>query len=86
MERGASWTTNARFPGTTGSIPAARAAGVLVVEMEAMYAFAWARDRAVLCFARVIDWMGQDGGFENGATASLALARAVVEAWLDGQG
>jgi hypothetical protein len=52
----------------------------------ALYAFAEARGKAVLCFAHVTNQMGQAGDFEkgevNGATASLALVHAVGETWL----
>jgi uridine phosphorylase len=87
VERGATWTTDAPYRETAGAIEAARWRGVLAVEMEAaaLYAFALARGRAVLCFAHVTNQMGQTGDFEkgeaDGATASLALIRAVAEAW-----
>lgn len=86
VERGATWTTDAPFRETAEAIEAARAQGILAVEMEAaaLYAFARARGRAVLCFAHVTNQMGQIGDFEkgeaNGATASLALIQAVAEA------
>jgi hypothetical protein len=55
------------------------------MEAAALYAFARARDKAVLCFAHVTNQMGQTGDFEkgdaNGATASLALVELVAEAW-----
>ena len=76
---------------TLQAIDAARAQGILAVEMEAaaLYAFAEARQKAVLCFAHVTNQMGQSGDFEkgeaNGATASLALIRAVAEAYLAAQ-
>jgi hypothetical protein len=51
-----------------------------------LYAFAEARCKPVLCFAYVTNQMGQSGDFEkgeaNGAIASLALVRAVAEAYL----
>lgn len=88
VERGATWTTDAPFRETPQAIAAARDAGILAVEMEAaaLYAFAEARRKPVLCFAHVTNRMGQAGDFEkgdaNGATASLALVRAVAGAWL----
>lgn len=88
VERGATWTTDAPYRETAEAITAARAAGILAVEMEAaaLYAFAQARAKAVLCFAHVTNQMGQAGDFEkgeaNGATASLALVHAVADAWL----
>ncbi|WP_018262325.1 nucleoside phosphorylase [Methylobacterium sp. WSM2598] len=87
IERGATWTTDAPYRETAEAIAAARAAGLLAVEMEAaaLYAFAAARRRAVLCFAHVTNRMGQAGDFEkgeaDGAPTSLALAQAVAEAW-----
>jgi hypothetical protein len=57
------------------------------MEAAALYAFAEARRKSVLCFAHVTNQMGQSGDFEkgeaNGATASLALVRAVTKAYLD---
>jgi hypothetical protein len=56
------------------------------MEAAALYAFAEARREAVLCFAHVTNQMGEAGDFEkgaaNGATASLALVRAVAGTWL----
>jgi uridine phosphorylase len=88
VERGATWTTDAPYRETPEAIAAARAEGILAVEMEAaaLYAFAEARRKPVLCFAHVTNQMGQVGDFNkgeaNGATASLALVRAVAEAYL----
>jgi uridine phosphorylase len=77
---GASWTTDAPFRETPAAIDAMRGLGILAVEMEAaaLYAFARARGRRVLCFAHVTNQMGQiDGDFEkgqqNGAEASLEI-------------
>jgi uridine phosphorylase len=89
VECGATWTTDAPYRETLEAIAAARAEGILAVEMEAaaLYAFAEARCKPVLCFAHVTNQMGQSGDFEkgeaNGATASLALVRAVARAYLD---
>jgi hypothetical protein len=56
------------------------------MEAAALYAFAQARGKAVLCFAHVTNQMGRAGDFEkgeaNGATASLTLVQAVTHAWL----
>lgn len=88
VERGATWTTDAPFRETAEAIAAAHEKGILAVEMEAaaLYAFAQAKRRAVLCFAHVTNQMGQEGDFEkgeaNGATAALRLLHAVAEAWL----
>src|SRR5256714_1625937 len=50
---GSSWTTDAPFRETAEAIAAARSKGVLAVEMEAsaLYAFAQAANRQVLCIA-----------------------------------
>jgi uridine phosphorylase len=88
VERGATWTTDAPYRETEQAIEAARARGVLAVEMEAaaLYAFARARGKAVLCFAHVTNQMGQTGDFEkgqaNGAVASLSVIDAAAGAWL----
>jgi uridine phosphorylase len=86
--RGSVWTTDAPFRETASFIAHARAAGALAVEMEAaaLYAFAAARARPVICFALVTNQMAQiDGDFEKGPAAgaeqALALVDAVGRAW-----
>lgn len=88
IHRGATWTTDAPFRETERAIAAARDVGAVAVEMEAaaLYAFAKARGRAVLCFAHVTNRMAQsEGDFEkgdaDGATATLDLIAATVRAW-----
>ncbi|MGH1571817.1 nucleoside phosphorylase [Methylobacterium sp. P31] len=91
IERGATWTTDAPYRETPAAIEAARARGILAVEMEAaaLYAFARASGNAVLCLAHVTNQMGQAGDFEkgdaNGATASLAVTRSIAAAWFGGR-
>ena len=70
--------------------PPRAAHGVLAVEMEAaaLYAFAEARGRAVLCFAHLTNQMAQiDGDFEkgeaDGAAATLDLLGRVARVWRD---
>lgn len=77
---GATWTTDAPFRETQAAIDSARGAGVLAVEMDAaaLYAFAQARGKPVLCFAHVTNQMAQiEGDFEkgvaDGAEESLRL-------------
>lgn len=89
VERGATWTTDAPFRETEAAIAAATEEGILAVEMEAaaLYAFAHARTRSVLCFAHVTNQMGRsEGDFEkgeaNGAAAALDLIGAVAEGCL----
>jgi uridine phosphorylase len=70
VQVGATWTTDAPFRETQEAIDAALRAGILAVEMEAaaLYAFARARGRSVLCFAHVTNQMGRiEGDFEKGA-------------------
>jgi uridine phosphorylase len=58
---GASWTTDAPFRETEEAIATALRGGILAVEMEAaaLYAFAKARGRSVVCFAHVTNQMGR---------------------------
>lgn len=86
--QGATWTTDAPFRETAAAIEVARAQGVLAVEMEAaaLYAFARARNRPVVCFAHVTNQMAQiDGDFDkgeaNGAHDALDLIAATAGAW-----
>ena len=86
--RGASWTTDAPFRETSGAIERCRAQNILAVEMEAaaLYAFARARGKPVLCFAHVTNRMAVVAGdFEkgeaDGAKASLAVIAAAARAW-----
>jgi uridine phosphorylase len=85
VTKGATWTTDAPYRETEAAIAAAAAAGILAVEMEAaaLYAFAAARARPVICFAHVTNQMAQDeGDFEKGAFAGAcdALDLAVTAA------
>ena len=78
---GATWTTDAPFRETEAAITAARARGILAVEMEAagLYAFARARDRSVICLAHVTNQMGTiEGDFEKGESNGTADALVVV--------
>jgi uridine phosphorylase len=86
--RGATWTTDAPFRETSAAIEQACRRGILAVEMEAaaLYAFAQARRKPVLCLAHVTNRMAVDGGdFEKGeaegAYASLAVIAAIARAW-----
>jgi uridine phosphorylase len=69
VHRGTSWTTDAPYRETEGSIAAARAQRALAVEMEAaaLYAFSLVRGHPVLCFAHVTNQMARiEGDFEKG--------------------
>ncbi len=80
VEGGMSWPTDAPYRETQTAIDFAKAQGVTCVEMEAaaLYAFAQARHRQVVCYAHLTNTMAQQGddfekGGENGSLDSLAL-------------
>jgi len=79
--RGATWTTDAPFRETEQAIATMRSRGLLAVEMEAaaLYAFARARAKPVICFAHVTNQMGQiEGDFEKGEASGTADALRVI--------
>jgi uridine phosphorylase len=87
---GATWTTDAPYRETAQAIASAAAQGIFAVEMEAaaLYAFAQARNRPVVCFAHVTNQMAKvEGDFEtgadNGSRDALALAALTAQLWLD---
>lgn len=87
LRRGASWTTDAPFRETAAAIKAARTHGILAVEMEAaaLYAFASARRRSVICFAHVTNVIGRlelnfEKGQADGTTEALRIIAATAEA------
>lgn len=87
--RGITWTTDAPFRETRSAIAAAAAAGAAAVEMEAaaLYAFARAANRAIICFAHITNQLAQvDGDFEkgpaDGAEEALAIVAAAARGWL----
>jgi uridine phosphorylase len=66
---GGTWRTDAPFRETEAAIDAMVQSNLMAVEMEAaaLYAFARARQKPVLCFAHVTNQMGRvDGDFEKG--------------------
>jgi uridine phosphorylase len=80
---GASWTTDAPFRETEEAITAARSKGILAVEMEAaaLYAFANARNKKVLCLAHVTNTMAvADQDFEKGEADGTIDALRVLKA------
>lgn len=88
VQTGAAWTTDAPFRETAEAIEIAEKAGILAVEMEAaaLYAFATAREKPVICFAHITNQMGRvDGDFEKGAAdgaeESLKVISLVGRAW-----
>jgi len=81
VERGATWTTDAPFRETAETIEAMQNRGLLAVEMEAaaLYAFATAREKPVLCFAHVTNQMAQiHGDFEKGEADGTVDALGVI--------
>jgi uridine phosphorylase len=80
---GSSWTTDAPFRETAEAIEAARSKGVLAVEMEAaaLYTFARAKGKQVLCLAHVTNTMAQtEQDFEKGEADGTDDALRVLEA------
>ena len=82
---GAAWTTDAPYRETEQMIAERKAQGILAVEMEsaALYAFATARGRPVICLAHVSNQLGYvEGDFEkgegNGARWSAELVRSIA--------
>ncbi len=87
---GSSWTTDAPYRETPSAVTAAQEAGISCVEMEAaaLYSYATARDRDVVCLAHLTNTMATLGddfekGPNNGAPAALAVARATAVACQD---
>lgn len=79
---GASWTTDAPFRETAEAIAAVRSKGILAVEMEAaaLYAFARAANKKVLCLAHVTNTMAiADQDFEKGEAQGTIDALRVLE-------
>lgn len=90
--RGATWTTDAPFRETQTAIDQARAYGILAVEMEvaALYAFAQARGKPVVCFAHITNQMGNiEGDFEKGVDAgsrdALQIIGTAAKTWVSSQ-
>jgi uridine phosphorylase len=89
MHRGTSWTTDAPYRETEDAIAAAAEHGALAVEMEAaaLYAFARACDKPILCFAHVTNQMARiEGDFEKGEADGAGNALAIIAAAARGCG
>ena len=85
---GASWTTDAPLRETDAAIAAAQAAGIHAVEMEAaaLYAYAAARRRDVVCVAHVTNTMATSGddfekGDDDGTHRILGVVDAIARRW-----
>jgi uridine phosphorylase len=78
---GASWTTDAPFRETITTIDFAQEEGILGVEMEAaaLYAFAQAKTKPVICFAHITNQMAQiEGDFEKGQHDGSLDAQSII--------
>lgn len=87
----ATWTTDAPFRETADAIESSRRRGAVAVEMEAaaLYAFAKARGKPLLCIAHLTNCLGLvEGDFEkgeaNGAERSLGIALELAR-WIGAQ-
>jgi len=83
VERGGVWTTDAPFRETAEAIAFSKAEGLLAVEMEAaaLYAFAEARKKSVVCLAYVTNQLGTtEKDFEKGHDLGARLFQRAVEA------
>jgi uridine phosphorylase len=78
---GTSWTTDAPFRETAAAVRRARRLGADCVEMEAaaLYAFAEARQRRVVCIAHVTNSLAQSkGDFEKGEEGGAVDSLTVI--------
>lgn len=89
--QGSAWTTDAPFRETAAAIAFAKSQGLLAVEMEAsaLYAFATAKARPVICFAHVTNRMATvandfEKGEADGNQAMVALINRIVHRWKRG--
>jgi uridine phosphorylase len=92
IHRGATWTTDAPFRETASAIEYCRDLGLMGAEMEAaaLYAFAEAKQRAVVCLAHVTNRMARsEGDFEKGIAGgshdALEVVTLVAQAWMSHQ-
>ncbi len=87
IEAGMSWTTDAPYRETQTAIDEAKKLNAVCVEMEAaaLYAFAKARNKDVICFAHLTNTMAQtagdfEKGEEMGSLDTLELIRHTMKA------
>jgi uridine phosphorylase len=92
MHRGATWTTDAPFRETASAVAHCRELGIMAVEMEAaaLYAFAEARHKSVVCLAHVTNRMARaEGDFEKGVAGgsqdALQMVTLIARAWMSQQ-
>jgi uridine phosphorylase len=89
LYRGATWTTDAPFRETASAIARCRELEIMAVEMEAaaLYAFAEAKQKSVVCLAHVTNRMAHaEGDFEKGTASgsqdALLVVSLVAQAWM----
>lgn len=87
--RGSTWTTDAPFRETQAAIDDARSRNILGVEMEAaaLYAYAEAHSKAIVCFAHITNQMAQfegdfEKGLDQGSRDALAVITLAAQRWL----
>lgn len=87
---GSTWTTDAPYRETEEAINHYKSIGISAVEMEAsaLYAFAKARSKDVICFAHVTNQMASiDGDFEkgehNGSVDALKVLYTVIDKYIE---
>ena len=92
ISRGATWTTDAPFRETDSAIAYCRNMAIMAAEMEAaaLYAFAEARNKPVVCLAHVTNRMAHtEGDFEKGGAGgsqdALQVIALVAHAWMSRQ-
>jgi len=92
VHKGRTWTTDAPYRETQAVIEEGRALGLAAIEMEsaALYAFAAAKARPVLCFAHVTNTMAVtevdfEKGAAQGALDSLRLLETLIQAMTPAQ-
>jgi purine-nucleoside phosphorylase len=81
-----SWTTDAPYRETQSAINTMKKKNVVCVEMEAsaLYAFAKANDKKVVCFAHLTNTMAQEeGDFEKGEAFGSMEVLKLIEDVLD---
>ncbi len=90
---GKSWTTDAPYRETQSAIDYAKSLGITAVEMEssALYAFAKAKNKSVVCFAHLTNNMAVkagdfEKGEENGSTNALLLIGKTINCLLNSLG
>jgi len=83
---GTTWTTDAPFRETKSAIAYAEGKSAVCVEMEAaaLYAFARARHKKIVCLANLTNSMAQtegdfEKGVENGSIESLKLIAHILK-------